>query len=77
MPNQQENASFFDHGNINNLSSIMGSFMNLGRPSDMNEDRIISKETQEALRAKKIGNFKQENPTNEDGYEEISQIDRD
>lgn len=29
--------------------------MNLGRPSDMNEDRIISKETQEArLKAQKM-----------------------
>ena len=34
---------------LNDLSSIMGSFVNLGRPSDMNEDRIISKEAQETI----------------------------
>ena len=54
----QESTSF-DNTNMNNISSIQGSFMNLGRPSDMNEDRIISKETQEArLKAQKIGTIK-------------------
>ena len=32
----------------------MGSFINMGRPSDMNEDRIISKETQDAIARENI-----------------------
>lgn len=51
-PGASKDSSSFDHTNVNNISSFGGSFMNLGRASDMNEDRIISKETQEArLRA--------------------------
>ena len=44
-PGASKDSSSFDHTNVNNVSSFGGSFMNLGRASDMNEDRIISKET--------------------------------
>jgi hypothetical protein len=38
-----------ENPNANNQSSFMGSFHNLGRPSDMNEDRIYSKEIEDDL----------------------------
>ena len=54
-PGLSKDSFSFDNTNINNISSFGGSFINMGRPSDMNEERIISKETMEArLKAQKM-----------------------
>ena len=45
---------------LSNLSSIMGSF-HIGRESDLNEDRVISKETCDALIIQKLNNKSKEN----------------